>query len=98
MAPATLATETLNITTLGQAAVVFFGSSIAKAVENVVDIQGSYYVIMAALAAAAYTGWGPLAICVVVNILSGAMPLSTAPSHHLLPQRWGHGHLCCFRP
>ena len=72
MAPATLAASVFEFANITQAAVVFFASSVANELENVIDIKGAYYIIMGAIAAAAYAGLGPVAFCLAINLSSGA--------------------------
>jgi hypothetical protein len=73
LAPATLAAETLNVLPLGPAAIAAFGTILCKALESVLNIRGSYYALLATLAAAVYYNIGALWVCAALFITYGAL-------------------------
>jgi hypothetical protein len=71
LAPATLAAEALDVMPLGNAAITFYGSSLASVFEDMIGVKGSYYIVIAALVAAVLAGHGALCLCGAIVVACG---------------------------
>jgi hypothetical protein len=71
-APATLAAEALNIMSITPAAVAAYGTILCESLAGVFSFQGSYYAVLATLAAAVYYNLGGVWVTCALLISQGA--------------------------
>lgn len=84
LAPASLAAETLNVLPLGPAAIGAFGTILCKALESVLNVRGSYYFLLASLAACVYYDVGALWVSAALLITYGSEFVKGANNNRIM--------------